>query len=381
MPVIASNTCDVAIIGSGVIGFTLAWSLAQRGVSVTLFGPQSTETTTSYWAAGMLAPCFEAKPTEEHLLSLNLQAKAVWPTFVEKLENASGHSIGYRPMGTLHVAITEDERARLTHIVSFQKNLGLPIHSLTRDAWSTQEPYVSPQITQAVWSPEDHHVDPRLVLEALQRACEHSGVSRVYATVESLRIQKNTATSLIVNGENWTAGHTVIAGGALSSRIQGLPFPLRPPIHPVKGQSLIVHMNPENPLCTHVVRGCGIYMVPQANGRLIIGATSEEKGFDASSTFGAHLALMDAAWRIFPGIEELPLGERGVGFRPATRDGAPILGPSSLTDAVSNLTYATGHYRHGILLAPLTAEWLTEWICESHMPEAMRPFSLSRFYT
>jgi glycine oxidase len=379
MRVTSSNTCDVAIIGSGVIGLSLAWSLAQRGVSVTLFGPQDIKTAASYWAAGMLAPCFEAKPTEELLLSLNLQAKAVWPDFAQALEKASNQSIGYRASGTLHVAITEDERARLTHTFTFQKNLGLPLNTLTREAWSAREPYVSPQITQAVWSPHDHHVDPRLVLSALQNVCTRSGVHRVYGTVDSLILKKNAVIGLNIHGEHWTVGHTVLAGGACSPTIQGLPSILRPPIHPVKGQSLVVHMNPQIPLCTHVIRGCGIYMVPHASGRLIVGATSEEKGDDASSTFGAHLALMEAAWRLFPGIEELPLGERCVGFRPGTRDGAPILGPSSPTEGIAHLTYATGHYRHGVLLAPLTAKWLTQWICDHHMPKTMASFSLARF--
>jgi glycine oxidase len=380
MPNLSTKPSDVAIIGSGIIGLSLAWRLAQNGLHVTVFGPESLEGTTSYWAAGMLSPCCEAKPTEERLLAFNLQAKAAWPQFVDDLHSAWGQSVGYRSIGTVHVAITEDERARLTHTYNFQKSLGLPLEPLSHDGCLEREPYLSPRITQGVFSPEDHQVDPRLVLQALTYACKTAGVQRVYTKVEQIEFQSSQITRLMAQDTWWTPGHTVIAAGVYSSDLPGLPPHLRPPLHPVKGQSLMVHMNPHAPLCRHVIRGCGIYMVPHTSGRLVIGATSEEKGFDEAATFGAHLALMEAAWRLFPGIEELALGERGVGFRPGTRDGAPILGPSSLTDPIPNLTYATGHYRHGILMAPLTAQWLTQWICDHHLPENMASFSLERFH-
>jgi len=167
----------------------------------------------------------------------------------------------------------------------------------------------------------------------------------------------------------------VLAAGAWSRGLEGLPAALRPPVRPVKGQLISLRMDPLAPLVRHVVRAPNVYLVPRLDGRLIIGATSEEKGFDATLTAGGMLALLEAAWRVVPAIEELPIDEMWVGHRPGSRDDAPILGRAP----VDGLVYATGHSRNGILLAPVTAGAISSLVLDGKVDPAIRPFAVERF--
>jgi glycine oxidase len=167
----------------------------------------------------------------------------------------------------------------------------------------------------------------------------------------------------------------VLAAGAWSRGIAGLPPAALPPVRPVKGQMLALRMDPRSPLLTHVVWAPGAYLVPRKDGRLLIGATVEEKGFDADLTAGGQLALLEATWRALPGVEELPIHEQWVGFRPGSRDDAPIIGAGTLP----GLVYATGHYRNGILLTPITAEAVTKLVLEGEADPRVANFGFARF--
>ena len=179
----------------------------------------------------------------------------------------------------------------------------------------------------------------------------------------------------LADGTEVAAGTVVLAAGAWSRAIDGVPPPLRPPVRPVKGQMLALRMDAAAPLISHVVWAPSVYLVPRRDGRLILGATVEEKGFDTTLTAGGVLALLEAAWRALPAIEELPIDEMWVGHRPGSRDDAPILGPA----AIDGLVYATGHHRNGILLTPVTAEAIARLVCDGEVDAAIRPFGLERF--
>jgi glycine oxidase len=179
----------------------------------------------------------------------------------------------------------------------------------------------------------------------------------------------------VVGGERRAADVVVLAAGAWSRELPGLPDAARPPVRPIKGQMLAVRMDPAAPLLRHVVWAPKAYLVPRGDGRLIVGATAEERGFDANLTAGGVLALLEGAWRALPGIEELPIDEMWVGFRPGSRDDAPILGPGS----IDGLVYATGHHRNGILLTPVTADAVSEFVLGGRVPDVIAAFGPGRF--
>jgi len=366
----------VAIIGAGVIGLAIAWRLAQRGVTVSVFDKGEAGHGATHAAAGMLAACCEAEPGEDSLVALNRASQIMWPEFVRDLEAASGVDVGLRTEGTIVLALNPDDQARLKHLLAFQTGLGLPLEWLNAAQVRRREPYLATSITGALWSPEDHQVDNRSVASALIAACSKAGVTiREHCAVERIDSVQGRVTGLRAGGEKIEADVVVLAAGAWSRGIDGLPAHARPPVRPVKGQMFSVRMDPRAPLLTHVVWAPGAYLVPRHDGRLLVGATVEEKGFDTSLTAGGQLALLDAAWRTVPGIEELPIDEMWVGFRPGSRDDAPIIGHGGL----DGLVCATGHYRNGILLTPITAQAVTSLILDGATDAVVQPFGLDRF--
>ena len=366
----------IVIIGAGVAGLSIGWRLAQRGVAVTLFERGETGQGASHAAAGMLAACAEVEPGEEKLFALNRASQALWPQFAAELERASGMTIDLRGEGTLVVALTADDRARLQHDLAFQHQLGLSPEWLSAAETRRREPHLSPGLVGAVFSPQDHQVDNRKVVAALRVAAERAGaVIRTHAPVDRIAVEHGRATGVVIAGELHRADTVVLAAGAWSRSIEGLPSDARPPVRPVKGQMLALRMDAERPLLRHVVWAPDVYLVPRHDGRLLVGATVEEKGFDPHLTAGAQLALLNAAWRALPGIEELPIAESWVGFRPGSRDDAPILGAGP----VAGLIYATGHHRNGILLTPITAQTIAGLIIDGRADPLIAPFGLDRF--
>jgi glycine oxidase len=366
----------IAIVGAGVIGLSIAWRLAQRGASITLFERGETGQGASHAAAGMLAACAEVEPGEERLFALNRQSQALWPEFAAELEAASGMAVDLRREGTLVLALNADDRARLQHHLEFQHRLGLALDWLTAAEVKQREPHLSPSLVGALFSPQDHQVDNRKVASALRIAAERAGaVIHAHAPVERIVIEHGRVAGVTVADTLHRADTVVLAAGAWSRGIDGLPAEARPPVRPVKGQMLCLRMDARAPLLRHVVWAPDVYLVPRHDGRLLVGATVEEKGFDPHLTAGGQLTLLNAAWRALPGIEELALEESWVGFRPGSRDDAPILGRG----AVEGLIYATGHHRNGILLTPITAQTIAGLILDGQGDPLIAPFGLDRF--
>lgn len=371
-----SPSPTVAIIGAGVIGLAIAWRLAQRGAKVTVFDKGAAGSGASHAAAGMLAAHLEAEPREENLVALNRASQALWPAFAQELGAASGLPVDLRSEGTLLLALTGDDQSRLKHVLSFQKSLGLPLEWLTTAEVRRREPHLTPTISGAIFSPQDHQVDNRAVAAALRAAALQAGVTlRENTPVERVVTSGSRVTGIGIADETVAADVVILAAGAWSRGIAGLPVSSLPPVRPVKGQMLALRMDPQAPLLTHVVWAPGAYLVPRKDGRLLIGATVEEKGFDPNLTAGGQLALLEATWRALPGIEELPIHEMWVGFRPGSRDDAPIIGESE----IPGLVYATGHYRNGILLTPITAEAIAGLVMEGKTDARVANFGFGRF--
>jgi glycine oxidase len=366
----------VVVIGAGVSGLGIAWRLAAAGCRVTVLERGQAGRGASWAAAGMLAAGLEAEPGEERLLALNLEGQRLWPAFRDQLEAASGIGVGYRDEGTLAVALTRDDVERLRFAFEFQRGCGIQLEWLNSVDARRLEPHLRPGLAGAALSPNDHQVDSRRLVMALQQAfLAAGGALREHAEVRAVDVEGGRARGVIVDGERCAADVVVLAGGAWSAGLDGLPATARPPVRPVKGQMLALRMDPEQPLLRHVLWGPKGYLVPRADGRLMVGGTVEERGFDSDLTAGGVLALLEAAWRALPTIEELPIDELWTGFRPTSRDDAPILGPTP----VEGLFVATGHHRNGILLTPLTALTVSEAILSGRVPEVIRAFTIDRF--
>ena len=366
----------VTIIGAGVVGLGIAWRLAGRA-EVTVFERGKAGAGASHAAAGMLAACCEAEPGEEDLVALGRDSQARWPGFADELLRASGIDVELRREGTLVLALTADDQATLGHGLEFQQKLGLPLEWLSAGATRAKEPHLAGKIAGAVFSPQDHQVDNRKLVQALRIAAEAAGVKiHEEREVTEISVQGGRTNGVVLADRTRAAADIVVlAAGAWSRTIAGLPPDRRPPVRPVKGQMLALRMDAVAPLLNHVLWAPGAYLVPRRDGRLIVGATVEEKGFDESITAGGMLTLLEAAWRAIPAIEELPIEEIWVGHRPGSRDDAPILGRAPL----DNLFYATGHHRNGILLAPVTADAMARLIVDDVVEPAIRPFGLERF--
>lgn len=373
-----------AIVGAGVSGLGIGWRLARAGHAVDVFDLGLAGSGASNAAAGMLAAGVECEPGEELLLDFTRASQTMWPEFAREVEAASGVDVGYRDEGTLVVALTRDDADRLRFSYEFQTGLGIDLHWLSGAEALEREPRLRPGIAAAVYSPRDHQVDNRRLVTALKAAFLAAG-GRLHEQCRVARIdlEAGRVAGLVLDdggdndgNERRHAAETVIlAAGAWSADVPGLPGDARPPVRPVKGQMLALDMDPAAPLLRHVLWTPSAYLVPRRDGRLLVGATVEEKGFDGRMTAGGVFALLEAAWRAVPAIEELPIAEMWAGFRPTSRDDAPILGPTP----VEGLVLATGHHRNGILLAPITAEAVSRFVLEGELMEEARPFTLARF--
>ncbi len=331
----------------------------------------------SHAAAGMLAACCEAEPGEEALVALGRDSQARWPGFADELKAASGIDVELRREGTLVLALTADDQAEIAHRLEFQRQLDLPLEWLSAAQTRAREPHLAGKIAGALLSPQDHQVDNRKLVQALRIAAETAGATiHEHRPVKEIIVQGGRAKGVAFgDGTTAAADVVVLAAGAWSRGIGGLPPDRRPPVRPVKGQMLALRMDAAAPLLNHVLWAPGAYLVPRRDGRLIVGGTVEEKGFDEKITAGGVMALLDAAWRAVPAVEELAIDEIWVGHRPGSRDDAPILGPGPL----EGLFYATGHHRNGILLTPVTADAMARLVLDHVVEPAIRPFGLERF--
>ena len=364
------------IIGAGVIGLGIAWRLAHAGCSVTVYDRAEAGRGASWAAAGMLAAAVETEPGEEELLVLTLASQRMWPSFARELEAVSDISVGYRDEGTIVVALTRDDAEHLRHICDFQKSLGLELQWLSGAEARRREPHLRPGIPAAVWSPRDHQVENRWLTQALGEAARRAGVAlREHVPVREVEVAGGRARAVLTDHGRDPADVVILAAGAWSREIAGIPSAHLPPVRPIKGQMLALRMDPSAPLLRHVVWAPRSYLVPRRDGRLVVGGTVEERGFDDTLTAGGLLALLEGAWRAVPAIEELPIAETWVGFRPGSRDDAPMLGPSG----IDGLIVATGHHRNGILLTPITVETVSAYVLTGRLPEIVEPFTPERF--
>jgi glycine oxidase len=368
---------DVVIIGAGVIGLGIAWRLAAGGASVAVFDRGAAGAGASHAAAGMLAACVEAEPGEEALVAFGRESQARWPAFAAELQQTSGIDIGLRSEGTLVVALTADDQARLHHQLIFQEKLGLPLQWISAAETRRREPHLAGKLAGAVLSPQDTQVDNRKLAAALRIAAIAAGATvNEHRPVGAISFNGERADGIVLADSTKVAADVVVlAAGAWSRSIAGIPPELRPPVRPIKGQMLALRMDAAAPLVTHVVWAPGAYLVPRRDGRLLVGATVEEKGYDTSLTAGGMLTLLEAAWRAIPAVEELPIEEMWVGHRPGSRDDAPILGAAP----IRGLVYATGHHRNGILLAPVTADAIARLVLDGLAEPMIRPFGIERF--
>ena len=346
---------DVAVLGGGVAGLGVAWRARERGLSVVVLDRGELGAAASSVAAGMLAPVTEADSGERALLELALQSARSWPAFAAELHALTGIDVGHSACGTLVVARDRDEAEALERELELRERLGLRAERLLPSAARRLEPALAPGLRLALDVPGDHAVDPRLLTAALARAAESMGaVLRPRTGVERLEHDGRRVTGLaLVSGEYVAAAQVVVAAGSWSGALEGLPEDARVPVRPVKGQTLRLRDQAGPGLLTRVVRFDGGYLVPRGDGRYVLGATMEERGFDTAITAGAvHDLLRDAA-ELVPGVLELEIEELVAGLRPATPDNAPVLGAGP---ALDGLVWATGHHRNGILLAPVTAD-------------------------
>jgi glycine oxidase len=408
---------DVIIIGGGLIGMGVAWRTAQAGADVTVIDP-TPGAGASHVAAGMVAPVTELHYGEEALLRLNLESSSMFPAFAAELEDVTGLPSGFHPAGTLAVAMDRDDLAALSDLYDFQRSLGLDVDRLTSRECRRLEPLLAPGICGGLFVADDHSADPRVLFAALAAAARRAAVLVLTEPVAEIQLSgdggSETPTSAtseadgtpqvqpssdvsagtgdrvagvrLASGELLSASTVVLAAGCWSASLGGLPAAAVPPVRPVKGQLLRLRAParretsappasiPERTVRA-VVRGSSVYVVPRPSGEVVVGATTEELGFDTTVTAGAVYELLRDARTLIPTITELGLAEATAGLRPGSPDNAPILGQSS----VPGLVIATGHYRNGVLLTPLTSALIAELVTTGRTPEMIEPFSPHRF--
>ncbi|MBB4665010.1 glycine oxidase ThiO [Conexibacter arvalis] len=382
MPQRTHSSFDVAVVGGGIIGLSVAWRAQQRGLrTVVLERDAQLGRGATHAAAGMLAPVSEANIAERELLALGLESAARYPDFVAEVADAGGEDPGFLRCGTLVVARDRDEAEALDRERAMRATLGLEVERLLGSEARRREPALAPTLRLALDVPDDHAVDPRRLVVALAAALRAGGGEiRTGAPVERVETDGDRVTGVTLAsaggaGETIAADQVVVAAGAWTRLLGGLPDAARVPVRPVKGQILRLR-DPAGPgLLTRVLRMDPGYIVPRGDGRYVLGATMEEQGFDTTVTAGGVFELLRDASELIPGIWELVIEEQEAGLRPGTPDNAPALGAGALR----GLHWAAGHHRNGILLAPITAEILVASLTGAPPPDLSAPFTPARF--
>ncbi len=363
---------DVVVVGGGVIGSAVAWRVAETGRTVALVDPRPGRAAT-WAAAGMLAPVGEASFGEDRLSALLVRAARAWPRFATELEAAAGLPVGYRRDGTLLVAADPSDRAAVDDLLAYRHSLGLEASILSAAGCRAEEALLAPAVRGGALMPDDHQVDNRRLVDALGVAAGRAGVRAVPSRATSLRRSQpgdRVDGITLEDGTELRSSAVVVAAGCWSGQLAGWPDPYRPPVRPVKGLTMRLAAGPQSGRLRRPVRGLvhgrSCYLVPRADGTLVIGATVEERGFDLSVEAGSVGDLLDDARRLVPSVDGYELLETSTGLRPGSPDNGPIVGVAGLP----GLVVATGHYRNGILLAPLTADEVCELLHRGADPGA-----------
>jgi glycine oxidase len=366
---------DVVVLGGGVIGLAVAYELARLKRRVLVLERERAGCGASRAAGGMLAPVSEAELETAELIEFSRDSLRRFPEFVSGVETVAGQACGYRGDGTLWVAVDRDGLAELGHLLDHLKDKGLEARPMEADDLRRLEPHLAGRVLGGLEVAGDHQVDPRRLCHGLERAVTELGgtvlggstADRVEATggrVEAVLGRDDEGRPFRVE-----AATVIVAAGAWSEKLE-LPV-ARFGLRPVKGQ-LVRLRGPR--LLRHVVRTPEVYLVPRADGELLVGATMEEMGFDLAPTAGAVMDLLRRAWEALPGVYDLELVEVSVGLRSAVDDHLPVVGATG----VDGLFLACGHFRGGVLLAPATAHYLARWIVGGRRPAELDPFAPDR---
>ncbi len=370
-----SDSFDVAVIGGGIIGCATAWRLAQAHQRVTVIEQGEFGQEASSAAAGMLAPQGE-KIEPENFSVLCHASRDFYPDFVAEVESLTGRKVGYRQDGSLLVGIEDAECRELEETYEHQTRRGLKLERLTGEEVRRRVAGLAPEIRMGLFVPGDHWLDNTQLSQALAEACRLAGVAmRPASEVARLNVRGEKVDSAGVRSagreETVSAGQFVLAAGSWSKALAE-PLGVHLPIEPCKGQIIEFHAPGKLP---HVVRAGHHYLVPRDGGAVLAGTTAEWVGFEKSVTAGGLASILQGTTRIAPVIKDFRFCRAWAGFRPDTPDHLPVLGRGKFT----NLVFATGHFRNGILLAPITAQLMVELLTTgstSHPLEIYRP---SRF--
>jgi glycine oxidase len=366
------RSVDVVIIGGGVIGLTIARALAQRGVrDVCLVERSSLGAEASFAAGGILAPQAEANARDE-FFELACRSRELYPEFAAALHEESGIDVELDPTGTLYVAFTEGDLEEIEKRYEWQAKAGLAVEKLAPEQARELEPCIAESVRGALRFPDDVQVENRRLLNALVNSIDKLGISLATETnVESLTVERGHVTGVQTSRGVINSPTVIVAAGTWSSTIE---HSQTPKIEPVRGQMICFDAKPA--LARHVIYSPRGYLVPRRDGRLLAGSTSENAGFTKQVTAGGINHIINNALEISPRVSTLPIVDTWSGLRPRAADGLPVLGPC---DEIDGLFYATGHYRNGILLAPVTGELISEAVVTGLVSPLLAAFSPNRF--
>src|SRR6267154_1870251 len=362
---------DAVIAGGGVIGGAIALELARAGLRVAVFDRQQPGQEASWASAGILSPAPE-NPGMVAMVPLGKASMALYPKFVERVEETSGRSAGFRPKGTLEALFSHDTKAQLSTVIALHHGLGLRAEPLRAEDARELEPALSEEVEAAVLRPEEASVDNRALTAAILEAAQRSG-AEIFSEngVKAIWREGNRCAGLVLQNEKVEAKWTIMAAGCFSAAIEGIAQ--YAPVRPAKGQ--MVALRADELKIDRVLWSEKIYLVPRNDGRIAAGATVEHAGFDKRVTAGGIEKILAAAIDLAPGLANARIEETWAGLRPDSPDHHPILGPTD----VGGLLMATGHFRNGILLTPITARLVREWITEQRVSVDWDRFSPMRF--
>jgi len=364
---------DVAIAGAGLIGASIAWELSQAGLRVGLFDAAEPGREASWASAGILSPAPE-NPGAIPAVTLGKASLALYPEFVAAIEETSGQSVGYRRKGTVEALFSADAVRELSTLIALHHGLGLKAEPLRPQDACELEPALSADIEAASLRPDEASVDNRLLANAVLAAVKKSG-AEIFAGQGAQAIWKegNRCAGLRLKNETVSAKWIVIAAGSFSSKIAGVEA--YAPVRPAKGQILALRPGSAAPKIERVLWSESVYLVPRNDGRIVAGATVEYVGYEKTVTAGGIEKILAGAIELAPALAAAHIDETWAGLRPDSPDHLPILGPTD----IDGLLIATGHFRSGVLLTPITARLIREWITLQRVSVDWERFSPMRF--